>query len=125
MGCGVKWQQIGELDRALSALRRAGLGPGFDVYNQLYAIRGRVFGQVGFKYPRTVSLLARLLAMSPGSIKLWHDIEAGWMVEAREKTGAPPVYRRVSDDVAVAILKKELTPELEAELMKPDEYLGE
>ena len=125
MGCGVRWQQIQELDRALGALRRAGLGPGNDVYNALYGIRGRVFGQIGYKYPRTVTLLAKLLALSPGSVKLWHDIEAGWMTEARKEPAAPPVYKYVPDDVAITILKGQMTHELELELMTPDTYIGE
>jgi hypothetical protein len=125
MGCGVKWQQIGELDRALGVLRRAGLGPGAEIYNQLYSLRGRVFAQVGFKYPRTVSLLLKLIGLSPGTIKLWHDVESGWLAEARRTPSAPPVYKYVSDDIAAKILKKELTHELEEFLMTPDTYAGE
>ncbi|GAI13138.1 unnamed protein product, partial [marine sediment metagenome] len=36
-----------------------------------------------------------------------------------------PVYKAISDEAAMAILKHEMTKELEAELMTPDEYLGE
>lgn len=82
-------------------------------------------GQIGVKFPRTTSLLTKLIALSPGSIALWHDVESGFMSEARAYPGAPPVYKGVSDEVAMAILKKEITKELEAELMAPDEYLGE
>ena len=81
--------------------------------------------RVGFKYPRTISQIARLIGLSPGTITLWHDVESGWMSEAREKPGAPPVYKAVTDEVAMALLKGELTKELEQVLMAPDDYYGE
>jgi len=125
MGCGVKWQQVQELDRALGSLRRAGLGPGDYAYNELWKIRGRVFGQIGYKFPRAVTLLLNLVALSPGSIKLFHDVEAGWLVEARAKPGAQVVRRYVSDDIATTLLTGKLTHELEEFLMAPDPYIGE
>ena len=125
MACGVKWQQIKELDRALRSLRLAGFGPGTDVYNEIYRIRGKVFGQIGFKFPRTVTSLIKLVGLSPGVIHLWHDVESGFMVEARRKPSAPPVYKYVSDNIAIIILKRELTHELEEFLMTPDTYYGE
>lgn len=125
MGCGVKWQQIGELDRALRSLQRAGLGPGSDVYNYLYKVRGRVFGQIGYKYPREVSLILKLIGLSPGEIRLFHDIESGWLVEARAEPGAAPVRKYVSDDIATTLLKGGLTHELEDYLLTPDNYIGE
>ena len=72
-----------------------------------------------------MTLFLRLLGLSPGEIKLWHDAECGWFTEAREHPGATPVYHYISDEVAASIIKGELSKELEAELMKPDEYLGE
>ena len=94
-------------------------------YQQLYSLRGKLLKQVGFKYPRIVTSLLRLVALSPGRITLWHDVESGWMSEARVRPGAPPVYRAVSDEVAMALLKEELTHELEQVLMTPDPYIGE
>ncbi len=79
----------------------------------------------GFKYPRPMTLLIKLVGLSPGTIHLWHDGESGFFTEARAKEGAPPIYHHVTDEVAIKILKGELTHELEAELMKPDEYIGE
>lgn len=125
MGCGVYWQQIREIERALGSMRKFGISEVSEAYQKLFSIRGKLMTQVGLKFPRSVSQLVRLVGLSPGSISLWHDIESGWMSEARERPGAPPVYHRVSDEVAMAILKGELTHELELELMKPDEYLGE
>lgn len=126
MGCGVLWSQIHELDRALKALKPRIDIPGIsDAYNLLNAERGKLLTQVGLKFPRTIMQLLKLSGLSPGTVTLWHDVESGWMSEAREKPGAPPVYKRVSDEVAMVILKGELTHELEVELMKPDEYLGE
>ena len=65
--------------------------------------------------------LIKLIGFSPGTITLWHDNESGWMSEARTRPGAAPVYKSVSDEVAMAILKKEVTPELEVTLLTPDE----
>jgi len=126
MGCGVYWKQVREVERAINALRLHIDIPGVsDATRELYSIRGRLLATVGLKFPRTISLILELAGLSPGTITLWHDIESGWMTEARERPGAPPVYHYVKDDVAMAILSRKLTHELESELMKPDEYLGE
>ena len=125
MGCGVYYSQIRELERALGTMRRFGISELSAPYQQLYSLQGKLLAQVGFKFPRGISLLVRLAGLSPGEIKLWHDVESGWMSEAREKPGAPPVYRAVSDEVAMAILKGELTHDLETTLMTPDPYIGE
>ena len=125
MGCGVKWQQIGELDKALGRLSFRGMGVGNPAYDQLNKIRGRVFKQVGFKYPREVTLLLKLIGLSPGVVSVWFDIEAGWMSEARTKPGAPPVYKSIPADTGIDILQGKLTHELEASLMTPDDYYGE
>jgi len=125
MGCGVYWQQIHELDRTLGTMERYGITATDPAYQALWEKRGGLLAQVGTKVPRDTILLALSFGFSPGIIKLWEDVEAGWMSEARVKPGAPPVYHAVSDEVAMAILKKEITPELEAILMTPDEYLGE
>lgn len=125
MGCGVYWQQIRELERALGTMRRFGISEISEPFRLLSAERAKLLKQVGVKFPRTVSQLVKLIGLSPGVISLWHDVESGWMSEARERPGAPPIYRAVSDEVAMAILKGELTHELEVELMTPDEYYGE
>jgi len=125
MGCGVYYQQLNEVERALSSMRRLGIPELAEPYKILYGVRGKLLGQIGFKFPRTTLQLIKLTGLSPGSITLWHDVEAGWMTEARTGPGAPPLYRSVPDEVAVKILKGELTHELEEELMKPDDYVGE
>lgn len=120
MGCGVYWQQVHEVDRALGVLRRYGIAEAAPAFGQLYALRGKLMAQVGFKFPRSLALLAKLIGFSPGEIRLWHDSEDGWMSEARARPGAPPVYKAASDAVAMAILKEEITPELEKVLLTPD-----
>ncbi len=126
MGCGVYWKQIREVEKAINSLKPHINIPGVsDATKELYAIRGRLMKTVGFKFPRTISQILKLAGLSPGTITLWHDIESGWMTEAREKPRAPPVYHYVKDEVALKILKGELTHELEVELMTPDDYLGE
>lgn len=125
MGCGVKWQQIGQLDKALGSMRVSGILTTAGPFQELSALRAKVMAQIGFKLPRVVTQMIRLIGLSPGTITLWHDIESGWMSEARAKLGAPPVYKSVSDEVAMAILKGEVTKKLETELLTPDPYIGE
>jgi len=123
MPCLIKQRQIDELDRALGSLRFSGLGPGTTPFDTLFKLRGELYAKIGFKFPRTLTQLIKLFGMSPGTLTLWHDIEVGWMSEARARPGAPPVYKSVSDQVAIAILKREVTPELEAELLTPDDHI--
>jgi len=126
MGCGVYYQQVHTIDSALDKLRLHVDIPGVsDAYKELYSLRGELMARIGFKFPRTVMQILRIAGLSPGTVRLWLDVESGWMSEARARPQAPPVYKSVSDEVALALLKGELTKELEAELMAPDEYLGE
>lgn len=125
MPCGIYWQQLHEVERALTTMKRYGIPEEADAYKMLLGERGKLLAQIGYKFPRIASGLATVTGLSPGVIRLWHDIESGWMAEARERPEAPPVYRSVPDAVAMAILKKEVTPELEKELLAPVEYYGE
>jgi len=125
MGCGVYWQQIGELDRAMRSLRRFGITEFDPAYQTLASIRSGLLKHVGFKYPRTITQLARLAALSPGEVKLWHDVESGWMAEIRDRAGDPPRYRYVDDETAVKVLQGTLTHDEFTELAVPDDYLGE
>jgi hypothetical protein len=126
VGCGVYWQQIREVERAINKLKPHIDIPGVsDAMSELSSIRGRLLRTVGLKFPRTISQILKLAGLSPGTVTLWHDVESGWMTEARERPGAPPVYHYVKDEVAITILSGKLTHELEAILMKPDDYLGE
>lgn len=121
MGCGVYWQQVHEIERALGTMRRFGIDELSAPYQELHRIRGKLMAQVGVKFPRSVSQLAKLIGLSPGVISLWHDVESGWMSEARTRPGATPVYRTIDDVSAMAILKGEVSKELEAELLTPPE----
>jgi len=126
MGCGVYWQQIKETDRAIGSLRLHLDIPGVsEATRELYSIRGQLLARVGIKYPRIITKILKLIGLSPGTVTLWHDVESGWMTEARARPGAPPVYKAASDEVALVILKREVTHELEAQLLTPDPYLGE
>lgn len=118
-------REVLEIDRALSTMRRFGIPEVSDAYQQLYSLRGKLIGQIGYKFPTPISLIAKLVGLSPGIIKVWHHAESGWMAEARVTPGAPPVYRAVTDEVAMMILKEELTPELHDYLLTPDPYIGE
>ena len=125
MGCGIYWQQINELDRALGVMGRYGIPEESEAYQSLWKQRGALLAEVGRKFPRTTLQMRLIEALYSPVIRLWHDIESGWMVEAREKPGAPPVYKVVNEELAMAILKGEVSPEVEKALVTPDEYLGE
>jgi hypothetical protein len=94
-------------------------------YLNLSRLRGELYTSIGFRVPKFMQLVIKLIGLSPGEVKLWFDAECGFFTEARAYTGAPPVYHIVTDEVAIAIVKGELTHELEAVLMTPDEYMGE
>ena len=125
MACGVYWQQVHTADRALADLERLGLGPGTEAYGAVLAKRGELMATIGYKFPRVPMMWGVPLYLSPSYLRAWLDPEVGWMVEAREKPGASSVYRSVPAEVAVAIIKGEVTPELKMALLEPDEYLGE
>ena len=125
MGCGIYWNQIRELEKAMGTMRRFGILESNPAFRQLFAARGKLMAQVGFKFPRTIIQLVKLVGMSPGSITLWEDIESGWMAEGRVKPGAPPVYHYITDEQAVAIINRDVSPELHDYLMTEDPYLGE
>jgi len=109
----------------MSAMRLEGIPELSTPFRALSEARSALLGNIGFKIPRNVFSLLKLYGLSPGTIQLWLDEESGYFVEARAKSGAPPVYHHITDEVAMVILKGQLTHELEAELMKPDDYQGE
>lgn len=120
-----QWRQVHELDTALATMRRYGIPETAEAYQTLYRQRGTLIAKIGYKFPTATNLIGSVAGLSPGVIKVWYHNESGWMSEARAKPGAPPVYKRVSDVIAMAILKKELTLEQEKELLTPVEYYGE
>ncbi|MBA7592642.1 hypothetical protein ES708_34834 [subsurface metagenome] len=120
-----QYAELNKLTQQLSMMKRWGvseLDPGFQ---KLLGAGRAAMAKVGLRVPRTTTLVKLLIGLSPGEIKLWADAELGWMTEARARPGAPPVYKYVSDDVAEKIVKREITPELEEQLLAPDPYLGE
>lgn len=122
--CGFLWQQLNMVDNTLRFLRSAGIPVSSESAQALYKFRGELFGKLGYRVPRTPIQILKLIALSPGSIILWLDPESGWLTEARVKEGAPPIYKAASDKVAIALIKGELTKELELELMTPDTFEG-
>lgn len=94
-------------------------------YLKLLEARENAMIKLGLMKPRITTLATTISGLSPGEIKLWADAEMGWMVEARARPGASPVYKYVTDETAEKIIKREITPELERELLTPDDYLGE
>jgi len=120
-----QWDEVHRAEDDLATLERLGVSTTDPAYVKLSEEVGAALAKVGTVVSRDTLLLAWSFGFSPGDIKLWHDGDAGWMTEARVRPGAPPVYRKVSDEVAVALIKKQITPELEKVLMTPDDYIGE
>ncbi len=127
MGCSVYAQRYAaqNMRKALNLMRGKGILPTAPNFLNLQKISGAYQLRIGFSIPKPITLILKLLGLSPGTVTLFHDADSGFFVDARAYEGAPPVYHHVTDDVAGVILEGGLTHELEAELMKPDEYLGE
>jgi len=127
MGCMTKdqYNALSRLDRALRTLTNAGIGGENPVFSQIYRARGALMGNVGVRVPRSVSSLIKILGLSPGSVQLFFDADLGWVSDARETSGAAPVYHAIGDDMALKIIQGKITHE-EFELLKvPDPYQGE
>ena len=125
MGCGVYWQQVHELESALATMERFGIDPGSEAVVALQGRRAGLMAEIGRKFPRSYDWLTFLVGESPGEIRLGHDAETGFFAEARVKPKAPPIYHRLSDDEAMAILREEISPELHDKLFTLDPYIGE
>lgn len=125
MGCGVYWQQVKEVERALKTMKKFGIGEEDPAYITVMEKRNELLVNLGVKLPRAPIDLMPTVWVSPESFRAWLDPEVGWVVMAKRRDGAPPVYHNVRDEVAIAVIKKELTPQLKEELLTPDEYLGE
>jgi hypothetical protein len=106
-------------------MRGKGILPTAPNYLKLLGVSDSYRLRIGFTIPKPITLIRKLFGLSPGTITLFHDADSGFFTDARAYEGAPPVYHHVTDEVAGIILEGRLTHELEAELMKPDEYLGE
>lgn len=125
MGCGVYYRQVNVLTGSLEKFGTWGVPETDAGYQGVWGRLKQLLSFIGRKLPR-ISITAKVTwGRSPGIFKLSVDPEIGFVVEARERLGAPPIYRAVSDDIARAIVKDELTLEQEKYLLTPDDYVGE
>lgn len=120
-----QYAEVARLEQQLDQLRGWGVPETEGGFQRLGRAIDTAIGKVGRVLSRTTTLIRTITGLSPGEIKLWADAELGWMTEARARPGAPPVYKYVSDEVAEKIVKREITPELEEQLLTPDPYIGE
>ena len=120
-----QYAELDRLKRDLAALERWGVSVTDPGYQNLMEATATAYEKIGLLRPRLTTLVSTRRGLSPGEIKLFADAELGWMVEARTKPGAQPVYKYVSNEIAEKIVKRQITPELETFLMTPDDYLGE
>ena len=117
--------QLFRLDQAVYKMGLEGIPELSTPFQAVLQARGLLRLNLGFKIPKPVFSLLSLYGLSPGTITVWMDSEKGYFTEARAKPGAPPIRHFITDEVAMTILKGELTHELEGELMTPDTYIGE
>ena len=117
--------EIRRLEEELAKVKSWGVLESDTGYQGLRGAIQTAIGKLGRVFARTTTLVRSIVGLSPGEIRLWADAELGWMVEARARPGAPPVYKYVSDDVAEKIIKEDLTHEDKEWLMAPDPYIGE
>ena len=125
MGCGIYWQQVHEVERALDVMRKYGVPETSEAYQTLWGERGELLSKVGVKSGRVADWIMDWATWSPQMARLMHDPEIGWVVAIKDGPGQPLRYKIVSDEEAMAILKNQVTPELKQRLLTPDEYLGE
>jgi len=115
-----QWDELHMMDSQLSMMQRWGVLPSDPGFQKLLGARGAAMGKLGLRLPSITSLILKLVGFSPGEITLWADAELGWRTEARERPGALPVYKYVSDEIAEKLVKREVTPELEEFLLTPE-----
>ena len=123
MGCGVYNKQVSEIENALKTMRSFGISELSSPFLILERERAKLLANIGVKLPRSVNLLARFAGFSPGVIAIYHDVESGFMAEARPTPSSPPIYHFVGGEVAMKILTHDISPELEEFLMTPDENI--
>ncbi|NVM22289.1 MAG: hypothetical protein HWN68_10980 [Desulfobacterales bacterium] len=116
---------ISRTARDIMRLRTAGISEVSPPLARLLRVQSELITSLGVKIPRPMTLLLRLIGLSPGEISLWHDAEGGWFTEARARPGARPIYHYVDDATAIAIIKGELTHEAFEALSLPDPYVGD
>lgn len=120
-----QWGQVHQAEEDLATLRRLTVEETHPAYQKAWRARGKALAQVGYKRPRVQAWLVDWATYSPTLIRLMEDTEFGFIAVVKAHEGAAPLYKRVSGEVAVAIIKGEVTPEMEKYLLTPDPYLGE
>ena len=125
MGCGVYWQQVKTIDKAMSDMEKGILPWSPEYYNQLWQKRGELFTDVGRKFPRVSMDLMPTVWVSPESFRVMLDPEVGYVVVARKSEKAPPIYHTVTAEEAGAVMRNEITAELKQRLLTLEEYYGE
>lgn len=121
MGCGILYRQLNSIDNALMDLALRGILPSNPAYQAIYKLRGETLGRLGAKFPRTILQLVKIVGLSPGELRAWFDVEGGWMVEARARPGALPVYHYVDADTAARVIKGDIDHEVEERMLTPTE----
>ena len=120
-----QFAELNKFNDQLRQMRQWGVLPTDPGFQRLLNARGAALGKLGFRLPRITSLIVKLLGLSPGEISLWADAEIGWLTEAKAGPGAVPVRKHIGDELAKTILQGNLTHELFAALLIPDEGIDQ
>lgn len=121
----LQWGAVHQADKDLADLRRLGIEETHPVYQKAWQARGAALAQIGHVKPRVQAWVMDWATWSPTRVRLMEDTELGFVAVIKAYEGAVPIYKRVSAEVAAAIIKEEVSPELREELLTPVEYYGE
>jgi len=121
----LQFAEVARLQKEWEQLRAWGMPPTEGGFQRLGRAIDTAISKVGRLLPRLTIFIRSMTGFAPGELTLWADAEMGWLVEARIKPGAPPVYKYVGDDLAEKVVRKTLTHVEFIVLTIPDPYLGE
>ena len=116
-----QYQELSRINDALGTLRRFGISELDPAFQTLNRARYDALRKIGLVQPRTSTLLKIITGLSPGELRLFRDAEIGWLVQAIAFPGALPLVRYVDDEMAVKIIKGELTHDEFMKLQEPVE----
>lgn len=116
-------QAASRMQDALNALTRHGVPSNVPSYIKMDRVLNEYRLKIGIRIPRPVTFLLKLIGLSRGVLRLFHDGDMGFLVELREFEGAIPHYRHISDDMGAKIVKEGLTHDEFEALMTPDSFV--
>jgi hypothetical protein len=125
MPCLFKSLQIQEITKATRLMSADSYTIGLPGYAELRAIKSDLISGITSGTPRLRVLIRAIAGLSPGSVRVWHDTEQGWMAEGRKTPTSSPVYHQITEAEAAQLIGEHPKPELAHRMMEFDGYIGE